>query len=216
MTDQLINRRQTLKYLGLLTASAAGREFLVAWLPCVPKSLAETVPSAMAGMHHGPSPIPEDVKPHALQFFKAEEFETVDILTEMIIPADDKPGAKDAQVGMYIDFVVFSAAELKPELQHRWTDGLAWLDRESRKQFGKPFREITSADRERMMMEMSLPERDSGVSESHPGFSFYELVKGMTVEGFYTSRIGLVEVLEYQGLTYLAEFPGCTHPEHQK
>ena len=66
------------------------------------------------------------------------------------------------------------------------------------------------------MMDMSLPERDSTVSQDHPGFRFYELAKGMTVEGFYTSRIGLVQVLEYQGLDYLTEFAGCVHPEHQK
>jgi len=37
----------------------------------------------------------------------------------------------------------------------------------------------------------------------------------MTVEGFYTSEVGLIDVLEFQGNTYLSEFPGCTHPEHQ-
>jgi hypothetical protein len=35
------------------------------------------------------------------------------------------------------------------------------------------------------------------------------------VEGFYTSRVGLVDVLGYKGLAFLSEFPGCTHPEHQ-
>jgi len=59
------------------------------------------------------------------------------------------------------------------------------------------------------------PERDRGAGPKHPGYAFYQLVKGMTVEGFYTSRIGLIDVLEYQGLTFLSEFPGCTHPEHQ-
>lgn len=216
MTEQFINRRQTLKYLGLLTATAAGREFLSAWLPPAPQSIAASGPDSMAGMHHGAPPDPQEGKLDALHFFKPDEFETVEILTEMIIPADDKPGARDAQVGSYIDFVLFSATEFKPELQRSWTDGLAWLDSASRKQFGKAFREVSPADREHLMTEMSLPERDLHAGKSHPGFSFYELVKGMTVEGFYTSRIGLVDVLDYQGLTYLAEFPGCTHPEHQK
>lgn len=34
----------------------------------------------------------------------------------MIIPTDDEPGAKEAKVGDYIDFVVFSAQEFKPSL----------------------------------------------------------------------------------------------------
>jgi hypothetical protein len=31
----------------------------------------------------------------------------------------------------------------------------------------------------------------------------------MTVEGFYTSRVGLIDVLGYKGLAILSEFPGC-------
>lgn len=216
VTEQLINRRKTLKYLGLLTATVTGREFLSEWLSSAPRILVASETDTMAGMHHGIPPEPDEAKPYVLKFFKPEEFSAVEILVEMIISADDKPGAKDAHVGRYIDFVVYSAAESEPALQRRWADGLAWLNSESHRRWNKDFREIAPADRERMMMDMSLPERDSTVSHKHPGFSFYELVKGMTVEGFYTSRIGLVQVLEYQGLAYLTEFPGCAHPEHQE
>jgi hypothetical protein len=64
-----------------------------------------------------------------------------------------------------------------------------------------------------LLTEMSLPEHDSNAR--HEGFAFYQRVKEMTVEGFYTSKIGLVDVLGYRGRTFLTEFPGCTHPEHQ-
>ncbi|HLY60802.1 MAG TPA: gluconate 2-dehydrogenase subunit 3 family protein [Terriglobia bacterium] len=216
MTEQLINRRKTLKYLGLLTATAAGREFLSEWFSTKSRTIAASEPDAMAGMHHGVPPDPDEGKPYVPQFFNPAEFATVEILTEMIIPADDKPGAKDAQVGRYIDFIVFSAAEFEPALQRRWTDGLAWLNGECHKRWKKDFQEIAPADREHLMMDMSLPERESTLRQDHPGFSFYSLIKEMTVEGFYTSRIGLVQVLEYQGLDYLTEFAGCVHPEHQK
>src|SRR5439155_510231 len=69
------------------------------------------------------------------------------------------------------------------------------------------------ADRETLLTEMSSPERDH--TAQHPGFAFYRLIKSMTVEGFYTSRVGLIDVLGYKGLDALSEFPGCTHPEHQ-
>jgi hypothetical protein len=42
------------------------------------------------------------------------------------------------------------------------------------------------------------------------------LIKDMTVRAFYTSRVGLIDVLEYKGNAYLTQFPGCTHSEHQK
>lgn len=215
MKNQIIERRKALKYLGLLTATAAGRDFLAGWLPSKSSVLAAEGKAMAnhAGMHHGPAPMPEEATPYMTRFFKPEEFETVEILTEMIIPADDNPGARDAQVGRYIDFVVFSAAEHEPELQKGWASGLAQLNGLTSKKFGRPFRDISAADREQLLLEMSLPERDA--KATHPGFEFYRLVKEMTVEGFYTSRIGLVQVLEYKGLDYLAEFPGCTHPEHK-
>src|SRR6266581_1869429 len=126
MAEQPIARRKALKYFGLLTATVAGREFLASWLPSA-SSLAGASRSgdlvAMPGMHHGPPP-PQPAEPYAPQFFKPDEFETVEILTEMIIPTDDKPGAKEAQVASYIDFVVFSAAELEPSLQREWSQGL--------------------------------------------------------------------------------------------
>lgn len=212
MKNQIIERRKALQYLGLLTATAAGRDFLAAWLPSKSTTFAAQG-NAHAGMHHSPAPMPEDQAPYVTRFFKPEEFETVEILTEMIIPADDKPGARDAQVGQYIDFVVFASAEHKPELQKGWAGGLALLNGLSNKTFGLPFQNISAANRERLLLEMSLPERDP--KASHPGFEFYRLIKEMTVEGFYTSRIGLMQVLEYKGLDYLAEFPGCTHSEHK-
>ncbi len=216
MPNELIQRRTALKYLGLLTASAAGQEFLAQWLPSSSRAWAAARSAggaSMPGMHQSA----ENQQPagsYAPRFFKPQEFQTVETLTEMILPADDKPGAKEALVASYIDFVVSSAAEFEPSLQREWSQGLVWLDQASQTKYGGPFREASPADREQLLTEMSLPERDPKVADTHPGFSFYKLAKEMTVEGFYTSRVGLVEVLEYQGLSFLSEFPGCTHPEH--
>jgi hypothetical protein len=44
---------------------------------------------------------------------------------------------------------------------------------------------------------------------------FFAPLKRMTIDGYYTSKIGIHEDLEYKGNTALSEFPGCTHPEHQ-
>lgn len=215
MSEQVVGRRNALKYLGLLTGSAAGRAFLAAWLPSASNAFAATDSMGMASIHamHGNPPSAKPLGPYTPQFFKPQEFETVEILTDLIIPADDKPGAKQALVAQYIDFVVASAAEREPKLQKDWTEGLTLLNKLSGEEFGKPFREIKATDREQLLTEMSAPEANS--KTTHPGFSFYRLVKEMTVEGFYTSRIGLIDVLEYKGLAYLSEFPGCTHPEHQ-
>lgn len=207
MTDQIIGRRKALKYFSLLAASAAGQEFLASWLPA-----AEAAHSAH--MHHaGPGAASESTGPYTPKFFKPEEYRTVEMLTELIIPTDDQPGAKEAQVARYIDFVVYSAAEHMPQLQKDWSDGLSTLEKLSQQKYSHAFRDLTAAQQEELLTEMSLPER--APQASHPGFAFYQLVKETTVEGFYSSKIGLVDVLGYQGPAYLSEFVGCTHPEHQ-
>ena len=96
----------------------------------------------IAGMHHQ-EPEAQPAAAYTPQFFNADEFRTVEILAAMIIPTDDSPGAKEAQVANYIDFVVFSAGELRPSLQKEWIDGLDFLERESQRQFGKRFREAS-------------------------------------------------------------------------
>ena len=211
MDEGRVSRRSALKYLGLLSASAAGREFLASWLPMQLVQGDEHRPVTISGMHHEIQE-PEQVATYSPQFFNPDEFRTVEMLAAMIIPTDDAPGAKEAQVANYIDFVVFSASEFEPLLQRKWIDGLAFLERESQKQFNKSFREVDDADRIKLLTDMSAPERDS--KAQHEGFAFFSLIKDMTVEGFYTSKIGLIDVLDYQGMNYMPDFPGCTHPEH--
>ncbi len=214
MDDHQISRRGALKYLGLLSASLAGRKFLASWLPIqIVRGDEHGSAVAIAGMHHQESEA-EAPASYTPQFFGPEEFRTVEILTALIIPTDDAPGAKEARVADYIDFVVFSAAELRPSLQKEWIEGLEILERESQRQFGKAFRDGSESDQVKLLEAMSAPERDA--KTHHDGFAFFSTLKDMTVEGFYTSKIGLIDVLDYQGMNYMADFPGCTHPEHQK
>jgi len=42
----------------------------------------------------------------------------------------------------------------------------------------------------------------------------FRLIKNLTADGYYTSRVGLLEELGYTGNTMLASFPACTVPEH--
>jgi hypothetical protein len=43
---------------------------------------------------------------------------------------------------------------------------------------------------------------------------FFRLIKNLTADGYYTSRVGLLEELVYSGNKYLPGFPQCSVPEH--
>jgi hypothetical protein len=42
---------------------------------------------------------------------------------------------------------------------------------------------------------------------------FFRLVKNLTADGYYTSRVGLLQELGYKGNSAMLAFPGCTVPE---
>jgi hypothetical protein len=214
MQGKLIGRRKALKYFGYLSTSAAGAEFLANWLPGGKVALAASTPAGLVpitGASQAATAKP--AVPYTPRFFKPEEFRDVEILTEMILPTDEKPGAKEAKVADYIDFVVYSAAEFEPQLQKQWIDGLGLVNELSSKKYGKELSAVSAAQREELLTEMSAPEHDP--KADHQGFPFYLLLKSMTLDAFFTSKVGLIDFLEYKGLQFLTSFPGCTHPEHQ-
>ncbi len=43
---------------------------------------------------------------------------------------------------------------------------------------------------------------------------FFRRLKEMTINGYYTSHIGIHQDLHYKGNTPQSEFIGCTHPDH--
>jgi hypothetical protein len=100
---------------------------------------------------------------------------------------------------------VNAAAEFAPETQDHWRAAMLWLRSNN-------FGQLSSQDQLALITAAAAPEFDPSLS--HPGFPTYRLIKEMTVRAFYTSRVGLIDVLEYQGIAYLTEFPACTHPEH--
>lgn len=124
----------------------------------------------------------------------------------ILIPTDDTPGAREAHTAAFADFLVNAAAEYAPELQQHWREAMRYLD-------AHKFAALSPDAQLALIEEMSAPERKE--SATHDGFDTYRLIKDMTVHAFYTSRIGLIDVLEYKGNAYLTAFPGCTHPDHQ-
>jgi hypothetical protein len=140
----------------------------------------------------------------------ARDFETVGTLVELIIPATDTPGARAAQVDRYIDAALESGLRSDRET---FLSGLKWLDRRSRTLFGKPLTGATAAQQTDLLTRLSADGNPSG--EARQGREFFAAIKSMTIAGYYTTEVGLHQELGDDGRLVLAEFEGCTHPEHQ-
>jgi hypothetical protein len=112
---------------------------------------------------------------------------TVTALAEQIIPATDTPGAAAARVNEYIDLIL---ADGPPQRRARFLEGLGWLDGHSIRLHQRPFADLASAERAAILAAL-----DAGASsELAPGVAFFRMMKGLTVEGYYTSRIGIEEL----------------------
>lgn len=129
---------------------------------------------------------------YKLQFFTQGENEILDRLMEMILPEDrHSPGAHAAQVSLFADRMVTTGRDA---VQRQWREGLQLIEREAA---GSSWPEAVAK---------------AAVNEGHPTTDlerFFAVLKETTVNGYYTSAIGIHQDLQYQGNTYLESFPGC-------
>lgn len=150
---------------------------------------------------------------HKLRFFTPAQHKTVEAISELIIPADDRsPGAKAAKVNDFIDLFV---SESSDEVRQLWRDGLAELDKMSTAGAGKPFAQATADQQTALLTEISKNETVQMQGTPPLMDRFFREAKTRTVQAYYTSEVGIHKDLQYKGNTFLAEFVGCTHPEHQ-
>ena len=130
--------------------------------------------------------------------------ETVVVLTELIIPETDTPGAKAAKVNEYIDLMLH---DVDPDKGHGFLKGLGWLDGHAIRLHGSPF--VALAEKDQVAILEALDGADE--PELAPGADFFARAKRLTVEGYYTSRIGIAE-LNKNGVP--ATF-ACEHDTHE-
>jgi hypothetical protein len=130
--------------------------------------------------------------PH--KFFTADEFALTDELTEMIIPADTKSGgARAAAVADYIDACLAEAFE--PEERDHWRQGLQRIDALAKEMHGAKFLEMKPEQRTALLERLAAHE----MHPTTPDEEFFVALKGYTVKGYYTSRIGIHDEMEYKG-----------------
>lgn len=127
--------------------------------------------------------------------FSEDDYDLIGTLVDMIIPDSDTPGARGVGVPAMLDEDLANDGRTLDILR----EGMAAL-RE------RGFPDMAPAQR---IKELTRCSESTGQAKT-----FFETLKGLTIDAYYSTEVGLVEELGYQGNTYLSEFPGCTH-EHE-
>jgi gluconate 2-dehydrogenase gamma chain len=213
MGGQGTERRDILRYIGMAAIAGTFPGFSK-WVFACPQDHTEPMTSqAAAG-------------PYKPLFFSPQHYAMLEHIAEMIIPEDDTPGAKQAGVAEFIDFMVANrvpvsashdirstedAIEMGNEAQNRFIAGLDWVNARCNSEFGRGFMDCTPEQQNSLMEELAYKAKFKPTTES--GRAFFQLMREYTVVGYYTTKIGL-ESLGYPGLrTVWPKMPGCTHPD---
>jgi len=172
------------------------------------KILAATAAVSPASAQHQHGAAAPDLSSYKPRFFSAAEYQTLDRLCEIVIPADGQsPGARQAQVRFFIDVMVYYS---DAQNQQRWRAGLKAVDDAAKASFGKPFIEGNARQQDAIVARMAKNEESPKTELER----FFGPLKRMTIDGYHLSDVGAEKGLGYKGDASLAEFAGCTHPEH--
>ena len=140
-------------------------------------------------------------------FLSKEQGAVVADVAEIIIPRTDTPGAKDAAVPAFIDTMLKEVYE--EEDRQRYVSGLKAFDDAARTAHGKGFVELPKPQQTELVRkfhdEAVASELAQEVRASELKRPFILMTKELTMLGFFTSKPGATEVLQY------AAVPGAFH-----
>ena len=146
-------------------------------------------------------------------FLDEHQNETLIVLSDLIIPATDTPGAKEALANRYIDLVL--AAE-KPDTQRAFLNSLAYLDGESIRRYKRAFRYLAREDQDDLLHSLAYARASSSwtseAAQPDIGHSHFEQLKHRIATAYYSSQIGTRE-LGWDGAFAHGPYKGCEHPE---
>ena len=203
-----VTRRDALKLAAVAAAT-----------PLLPRGIAEAADAAATSAAGGTAAA-------AGRFFTAPEMALLDELVELIIPADaHSGGARAAGVAGYIDGRLAEYDPAIPVLKvdrERWKAGLATVDALARETSGKTFLETAPAQRTALLERIAKPLTAAEVPTEEPaerrqpavekpetvGQRFFVELKSWTARGYYTSKVGIHDEMEYKGNTLQTEYAG--------
>ena len=136
----------------------------------------------------------------------------VTVISEIIIPQTDTPGAKAARVNEFIDLILTEWYDDEEKLI--FLTGLAEVDTRTRDLFGKNFVDcggklqaeiLRALDDE--VAEVRAEFRRGSTRRRPPERNFFYMIKQLTLIGYYTSQIGFEQ--ELHGEIIPARHAGC-------
>ncbi|WP_229216461.1 gluconate 2-dehydrogenase subunit 3 family protein [Dyadobacter sp. 3J3] len=133
-----------------------------------------------------------------VKFSGAGQAEILKGAVDAIIPATDTPGAGELGVATFVRRMVTDCYDKKT--QDTFDKGIAGLDAQSSKSFGKSFTEASKAQQLQLLQETEK----SSDSETK---SFFGLLKNLTIQGYMSSEYVMTNLTHFEFIP--ARYHGC-------
>jgi hypothetical protein len=199
--ERRIPRRHAIKWM--LTAAAAASVVETGSL-----GIASPEKALKAHGYGGDPKLNEVYKPGDLWplTFNEQQRRTAAALCDVIIPADDKsPSASELSVHDFIDEWISAPYPRQHSVRKTVLEGLAWIDRESKKRFKKFFAQLSDAQKISICDDVAFqPKAKHGFEK---GAAFFANFRNLASSGFYTTPEGMKD-LQYVGNVALTKFDG--------
>jgi gluconate 2-dehydrogenase gamma chain len=198
-----VSRREAVKGVGAVSLAT-----LLGFTP-------SSVERALTGMTAlgAPEAGEEQQQAYTPKFFTAGEWRTVRVLVDYIIPRDARSGsATDAKVPEFMDWLL-ADSEASESSKVSMRGGLAWLNTESRKRFGRGFVAAADAQRRQILDDIAWPAKAR--PEMSQGVAFFNRMRDFTASGFFSSAMGWQD-LQYIGNVSNPGWNGCPPAAMQK
>ena len=179
-------------------------------------AVASSPPGAIAATARAPAARGYGTDPNVVKIYRSGELwpltftlaqrKTAAALCDTIIPPDERsPGASDLEVHMFIDEWVSAPYPRHAEDRKLVLEGLAWIERESQRRFGKPFTAATRDERHAICDEI-CHEPDAAAGRKRAA-RFFARFRDLTADGFYTTPAGMKD-LRFAGNVASERFEG--------
>lgn len=196
MNEHEMNRREALK---LLASGAA--------VPLMPYRTWAVLRQARADVG----------TPTAPRTLTQQQYATVKMMAEMIIPRTDTPGATDVGAADFIDLLLTEWYD--GSARDRFLAGLADVDVRSQSLFNKNMLDCSAAQQTEILRalgeEMAARTNREQAREARiePSLTeaFYPMLRRMTLTAYYTSEVGATEELHFEIVP--GRYDGCAEEQ---
>jgi hypothetical protein len=217
MSPRKLSRREALKWMGVMSATAA-----------IPMTLSAAAiggastngdfaawpqptlrPVAAAGYGQDPNLIVPEPGPWP-RIMTEPQLALLAVLSDIIVPAENGvPSASEVGVPDVLDEWISAPYPRQQEHRAVMEPGFLWMDNESQRRYEKPFIHLSEAQRLEIVDDIAFAERPVLPGLEMPGL-FFSGLRSLVVGAFFTSPEGIKD-LGYIGNTPIqGDYPGPT------